>query len=190
MLHISTYSSQQDDRKVNVSAYFFIQTQLMSIFCPQKYRNVTIHFSMILKYNNPMPTDCANLNAANEGILLKANSSDSTHYLHFYYGQNTHKSTGSRVPLVEILANQTLVNLTYSNESFVVSGTFVKETGLRNFSLDITQLKEVVSITWEQHARTPAGHECDLWSLDNVFVIAKSGTRNKTIFSEDFQNMQ
>ena len=165
----------------------------MSIFLSSKYkyRNVTIHFSMILKYN-PMPTHCASLNAANEGILLKANSTDSTHYLQFYYDQNNHESTGSRVPLLEFLANQTLVNLTYSNESFVVSGTLVSETGLRNFSLDITQLikEEVVSITWEQHALTPAGHECDLWSLDNVFVIAKSETRNQTIFKEDFQNMQ
>ena len=146
---------------------------------------------MILKYNKPMPTDCAGLNAANEGILLKANSSDSTHYLQFYYGENRHESTGSRVPLLEFLANQT-VNLTYSNESFVVPGSLVSKTGLRDFSLDMTQLinEEVVSITWEQHALTPAGDECDLWSLDNVFVIAKSKTRNKTIFSEDFQNMQ
>ena len=145
---------------------------------------------MILKYN-PKPTDCASLNTANEGILLKANSSDSTHYLQFYYDQNRHVSIGSRVPLLEFLANQT-VNLTYYNESFVVSGTLVSETGLRNISLDITQLikDEVVSITWEQHASTPAGDECNLWSLDNVFVIAKSETSNKTIFSEDFQNMQ
>ena len=145
---------------------------------------------MILKYNLK-PTDCSGLNTANEGILLKANSSDSTHYLQFYYGQNRHESTGSRVPLLEFLANQT-VNLTYSNESFVVSGTLVNETGLRDFSLDIYQLikEEVVSITWEQHALTPTGEECDLWSLDNVFVIAKSETSNKTIFSEDFQNMQ
>ena len=141
---------------------------------------------------DPEPIECANLNAANEGILLKADSSNSTHYLQFYYDQKHHRSSGSRIPLLEFLDNNTMVNLTYYKESFVVPGTFDDNFGLRNYSLDITQLikSEIVTLTWEQHAQTPAGHECDLWSLDNVFVIVNSETSTKTIFSDDFQNMQ
>ena len=140
----------------------------------------------------PEPKNCANLNAANEGILLKANSPNSTHYLQFYYDQKYHLSNGSRIPLLEFLNNQTKVNLTYCNESFVVPGTFDNKFGLRNYSLDITKLvkSEIVTLTWEQHAQTPSGEECDLWSLDNVFIIVKSETSNKTVFSDDFQNMQ
>ena len=71
-------------------------------------------------------------------------------------------------------------------------GTFDNKFGLRNYSLDITKLvkSEIVTLTWEQHAQTPSGEECDLWSLDNVFIIVKSETSNKTVFSDDFQNMQ
>ena len=191
MLYISTDSSKQDNRKFNVSSMLPYCTDLIlkSNFLCKFTRNVTIHFSMILKYS-PKPTNCSNLNAANEGILLKANSSNSTHYLQFYYDQDYHKSTGPRVPLLQFLANNEMVNLTYYGESYVVPGTFVSGNGLRDFSLDITQLinDEVVAITWEQHASTPSGPECDLWSLDNVFVIAKSETNNKTIFSDDFES--
>ena len=161
-------------------------TGTVYLFC---YRDISLKFSLILKYK-VQPTTCADLNAANEGVLVKADSTNSTDYLNFYYEQTCHESSGNRIPLIHFLDGEK-VNLTYYKRSYILPGTLDQSVGLRNFSLNITQLEDqVVTITWEQHAHTPFAPDCDLWSLDNVVVTTHTKDCDKTIFNDDFESQQ
>ena len=83
------------------------------------YRHVEIDFSLILDLN--IGPSCRSLCNANEGILLRADSSISTAYLNFYYNkQNRGNDRGRRVPQLHFIDGGR-VSLSYDNNV-----TFIK----------------------------------------------------------------
>ena len=140
-----------------------------------------------MNYENP-PTDCAELNSANEGILLYVTVHDEPHYIHFYYSRSKTSTDEDDSPRVEFRGNGT-VKLTYSGSRgvVIVPGTLNQSMGLLDFSEDITQfMNNDVQISWEQNAYNTNGPECDVWALDNVVVKQYVGECGSTIFSQNF----
>ena len=154
------------------------------------HRQVNINFSLIL--DHPTNSKHLHLKRANEGVLLKANTFNSSHYLHFYFNRLSFQRTGNRIPLVS--PNGSMLRLTYMYDNhittIVVPGTLDKGEGLLNFSLDNSQLvNRIVTLTWEQYSYcTPTNRSCDMWSLDNVAVTLHNNCGMKTIFSDDFDH--
>ena len=155
---------------------------------------MTINFSLILKY--PDKKGCKNINSANEGVLLRGDTLNSSHFLHFYYSNNNFMSSSKgkgkgRPLLVQDLNEGNLLRLIYNidaSSSIEVPGTLNEGIGLLNFSLNNSQLvNRMVKLKWEQ---IPGSHNCDVWSLDNVVVTLHHNNCTRNVFSDDFEDQK
>ena len=136
----------------------------------------------------------------NEGILLSANSPNfSPENIHYYY--SICRSGSDTFPKVE--PNQLVCNgpdllmhkltLTYDDGlNFTVNGTFNRRGGQQQYTVDsLSQLvNRIVSLKWEQHASCTSTSDCDVWSLDNVEVTVQYENCNRSVLSEDFEDME
>ena len=88
-----------------------------------------------------------------------------------------------------VMNHGSMVTLNYSSIIFNVTATFSNSTGLLNFSKNANEiLNRISSISWEQYTvNMSLGHDCDVWSLDNLAVTVQYENCMREVFNEDFE---
>ena len=155
------------------------------------HRQVIIKFSLTLEYPKKYTNAHSRIDNTNEGVLLKANTLNSSQFLHFYYNKETTDSGDGIILHVDLSEGQ--LRLTYDNDSngTVVPGTLNEGIGLLNFSLNSSQLvNKMVMLAWEQYSHENHKKMVDVWSLDNVAVTLHHNHCMRTVFSDDFEAQQ